>query len=163
MEFLNKFDRQKLQRITLIVIAALTLLALILLLVIIIGSVEGDSKPNNIDGPALDNLKEMDFESAMVTESQLNKGSLILANEEHSYTAPSDLNLVNIAAYRNERDTSVPYSVGDIWKFHLAADAMKNAHNMLITLKNDTGNDNITIAAAYGKEDYSKDIHTRRR
>lgn len=160
MEFLNKFDRQKLQRITLIVIAALTLLALVLLLVIIIGSVEGNKPPQNIDGPEFEKLDEINYETVEITADMLNKGPLIVANADHSYTAPGDINLVNIATYRNGLDNSIPYSVGDIWKFQLESEAMKHAHNMLVQLKTDTGNDLITISAAYGKDDYTKDIHT---
>ena len=160
MEFLNKFDRQKLQRITLLVIAALTLIAMVLLLVIIIASSEGGNTPQNIDGPEFDNLDEISYEAFDVTADLLNKGSLILANADHRYTAPNDINLVNIATYRNGLDPTIPYSVGDIWKFQLEKDAVTHAHEMFVQLKTDTGNDKIYVSAAYGKDDYTKDIHT---
>ena len=160
MEFLNKFDRQKLQRITLLVIAALTLIAMVLLLVIIIASVEGGSTPQNIDGPQFDNLDEISYEAADVTADMLNQGSLVLVNSNHSYIEPANLNLVNIAEYRNGLDTSIPYSVAQINLFHLERTAVSFAHNMLVQLKADTGNDKIYVSAAYGKGDYTKDIHT---
>ena len=160
MEFLNKFDRQKLQRITLLVIAALTLIAMVLLLVIIIASVEGGSTPQNIDGPEFDNLDEISYEAVEVTADMLNQGSLVLVNSNHSYIEPANLNLVNIAEYRNGLDTSIPYSVAQINLFHLERTAVSFAHNMLVQLKADTGNDTIYVSSAYGKGDYTKDIHT---
>ncbi|MBQ8407855.1 MAG: D-alanyl-D-alanine carboxypeptidase family protein [Clostridia bacterium] len=158
MDFLDKIDRQKLQRITLVVIAALTLLATVLLVIIIIASVEGGTQPND-NSPNVENIDDIQFESKTVSGSELLKGSLVLANSNHTYTMPSDVNLVNIATYRSEHDTSIPYSVGDIYNFYLASDAIEYAHNMLIALKSDTGNDSIMISSACGKNDASSDVH----
>lgn len=167
MDFLNKIDRQKLQRITLLVISALTLLAVVLLLIIIIASVEGGTDPNSDinDTTTEKNLDDMKFADCEVDETILNTGSLILANSEHPYTLPAGVNLVNIATYRNEHNTSsvqFPYSVADIYKFHLAPAAIENAHAMLMQLLSDTGSDYIKISSAYGnqKEEASGDVHT---
>ena len=167
MDFLEKIDRQKLQRITLIVISALTLLAVVLLLIIIIASVEGGTKPHNdINDPAVEkNLDDISFEDTTVSEDVLFTGSLILANTEHEYILPASVNLVNIATYRNEHNTSdvkFPYSVADIHKFHLAPEAIEYAHKMLMQLLADTGNDYIKISSACGNpnDQTSSDVHT---
>lgn len=159
MDFLDKIDRQKLQRITLVVIAALTLLATVLLVIIIIASVEGGTDPHDINNPDVDNIDDIQFINKNYGETDLLKGSLVLANGSHAYTMPTDVNLVNIATYRSEHDTSIPYSVGDIYNFYLASEAIEHAHNMLIQLKSETGNDSIMISSAYGKNDAASDVH----
>lgn len=159
MDFLNKIDRQKLQKITLMVIAALTLLAMVLLLVIIISSAKGSSPAINKDNTIVD-TRDIQFKKETITANQLLKGSLLLVNGEHDYSIPSDVTLVNIYEYRNSHSEGIPYSIGDIYNLKLEASAMENAHNMLVSLTSETNNDNIYISSSYGKNDTSKDIHT---
>lgn len=159
MDFLSKIDRQKLQKITLIVIAALTLLALVLLLVIIIASVDGSSPSGDINKPSV-HTGDMDLETISVSSDQISKGSLVLANSEHKYSIPSDVTLLSIYEYRNSHSDGIPYSIGDIYNLKMASNALENAHNMLIALGSETGNDGIMISSSYGKQDYSKDTHT---
>ena len=150
MEFLNKFDRQKLQRITLIVIAALTLIALVLLLVIIIGSVEGGSRPDDIDDPAFDNIDKFNTETVNVTSAQLGKGSLLVVNKSNKYDIPADLNLVSIYEYRAEHrgNAESTYNLPDSSQ-KLEVNAMMHAHNMLMALGDATKNHNIMISSAF--------------
>lgn len=150
MEFLDKFDRQKLQKITLVVIATLTLLALVLLLVIIIASVEGDPTPGNDINPPKVDADDIEFETVTVAEDQLSKGSLVLVNTSHQYKIPTDLNLVNIFQYRSEHrgNADSTYNLPDSSQ-QLEAHAMENAHNMLVALGNATGDHSIMIASAF--------------
>jgi D-alanyl-D-alanine carboxypeptidase len=157
MDFLNKFDRQKLQKITLLVIAALTLIALVLLLVIIIASVEGGSPNNNINDPAetfeeptIEPTEDLIFTTASVTDAQLSRGSLLLVNSNHKYDIPADLNLVNCYDYRqqNKGEASESYNLIDRSP-RLEANAMEHAHNMLMDLGNATGNHSIMISSAF--------------
>lgn len=164
MDFLEKIDRQKLQRITLVVIAALTLLATVLLVIIIIASVEGGTQPND-NTHDIEKVDDIQFESKTVSGSELLKGSLVLANSNHTYTMPTEVNLVNIASYRNEHNTSdvqFPYSVADIHKFHLASDAIESAHAMLMQLLAETGSDFIKISSACSlqSEESLSDVNT---
>ncbi len=162
MDFLDKINRQKLQRITIYIIAALSLLALVLLLIIIIASVEGGSElpDGRPDKDVVDKVDDMKFTDLTVTAEQLSRGSLLLVNAEHPYTAPADLSVTNFATYRNEKTPGVPYSVGDIYHYYFESNAIAEAHTMLVALKDETGNDCIMVSGSYGKEDYSKDLHT---
>ncbi len=165
MDLFEKFDRQKLQKITLIVITALTLVAIVLLLAIIIVSTKDDPNPDMPNNDIIDkiNIDDIEFKELNLSSDDLLKGSLILVNSEHIYTSPADTELLNIAEYRNNHghtQSNFLYSVGDINKFALQADAMKQAHTMLVKLLEDTKDDSIKISAAYGKDDNTKDIHT---
>ena len=149
MDFLENFDKQRLQRITLIVIAALTLLALILLLVIIISSVEGNIGAGGIFG----NTENIEFESKPVTENQLVTGSLVLADDSHPYVVDeSALALIGCQSYRNEHRTTEkgPYYAGN---HMLTSEAMAAAHNMLTDAESAVGDDDLMIWYAYGQDD----------
>lgn len=160
MDFLEKLDKQKLQRISLIVIAALTFIATVLLVVIIIASVEGGTDPlNDLNNPNTGKVNDIEFINKSYGEGDLLKGSLVLANSSHPYSMPGDVNMVNIATYRSEHDNTIPYSVGDIYNFFLTSEAIEHMHNMLIQLKAETGNDSIMISSAYGKSDAASDVH----
>ena len=152
MDFLEKFDKQKLQKITLIVIAALTLLALVLLLVIIISSVEESSDIGGIFGN--DDIS-IEFEDLIVEDSHLNKGSLVLINNDHQYTIPADLNLILISEYRNANSSNgeIPYSVYDKFNMKLEATATEHAHKMLSDMGKATNNDDIMITSAFRTHD----------
>ena len=146
MDFLENFDKQKMQRITLIVIAALTLLALVLLLVIIISSVEGGSGTGGLFGN--DDVK-IEYENLTVENSHLDKGSLVLINNDHKYDIPNDLNLVLISEYRNSNSSDIPYSVYDKYNMKLEVTALENAHKMLCDMGKSTKNDDIMITSAF--------------
>jgi D-alanyl-D-alanine carboxypeptidase len=158
-------DKKMLQKITLIVIAALTLISLVLLLIIIAMSV-GD-KPGVNDDEDLD--IKLEFIDGNATDAQLSSGSLILANKNTPYTAPSDLSVVNIAEFRDRAtgrdiDPSLPYPYvsANKYNFYMAADAIESMHNMLMDMKDATKCTGISVSAAYGKSDYpaDKDLHT---
>ena len=153
MDFLNKFDKQQVQKITLIVIAALTILALVLLLVIVIASVNPAPAFGISDG--FSNV--VDY---TVTEKDLQTGSLVVADEDHSYNVAVEwLDLVEgCQAYRNEQLTAagidssnkenlpyIPYK-----GMRLSTSAMAAAHNMLTDAKNAVGEKAVTIDATYG-------------
>ena len=153
MDFLNKFDKQQVQKITLIVIAALTVLALVLLLVIIIASVNPALSFGLSDG--FSDLKEI-----TVTEQDLKTGTLVLADEDHDYDVNAEwLDLVEgCQAYRNEQlaeagiDTTnkdnlpyIPYR-----GMRLSTSAMAAAHDMLSDAKEAVGQKAIVIDATYG-------------
>ncbi len=167
MDFLDKFNRQKLQRITLYIIAALTLLALVLLLIIIIASVEGDSVllPDDLDKEVSQKIENLDYTEQKIEENVLDRGSLVLVNDSHPYSAPSDLSVTKFYEYRNNNghnpETNYLYSIGDINKFAFETAAIEYAHKMLVALRDETENDLIQVAGSYGKEESEKttDIH----
>lgn len=156
-------DKTRLQKITLTVIAALTLISLVLLLIIIAMSV-GD-KPGVNDDEDID--IKLEFVDGKATEKQLQTGSLILANTSHPYTAPEDFSVVNIAEFRDgaigrDKDLSIPYPyVSAKYKvFCMAGDAIESTHNMLMAMKEDTKCTGINVAKAYGISDEDTDIGT---
>ena len=151
MEFLNKFDKQRVQKITLMIIAALTLLALILLLVIVISSVEGAPDP---DIPTIVGKDNIEFENMAVDSSQLTKGTLVLINDSHKYEIPEDLDLVLISTYRdtNSPDT-IPYSIYEKYHMKLEATATEYAHAMLTDMGKITKNDDIMIMSSFRSYD----------
>ena len=151
MDFLNKFDKQQVQKITLIVIAALTILALVLLLVIVIASVN----PANSFGMADGFTNVVDY---TVTEKDLQTGSLILADDDHSYnyTFSAD-ELEVIGAYRNNNlvtDESGKaigkYYMNNQSLMKLTKEAMVAAHNMLVDAEKAVNKDDLLIAFTYG-------------
>ena len=150
MDFLNKFDKQRLQKITLMAIAALTLIALVLLLIIVISSVEGSNIPDGPDLPSNNNTKnELDFENLTVNASQDKYGSLVLVNGTHKYDIPADLDLVKIFDYRAaHNDGASTYNLPNSSQ-QLEATAMTYVHEMLVNLGKSTGNHSIMISSAF--------------
>ena len=146
MEFLRNFDRQKLQRIALILIAALTLLALVLLLVIIISSVEGSTNPGGFFG---NNNVNIEFEDLTISDSHLTNGSLLLINNSHKYEIPDDLNLVTIYEYRDSHSSDLPYIISEMYKMKMEIISLENAHSMLCDMGSSTSNDDICITSAF--------------
>ena len=156
MDFLNNFDKQQVQKITLIVIAALTVLALVLLLVIIIASVNPANPFGLADG--FSDLKEI-----KVTEQDLQTGSLVLADDDHSYdyTFSGD-ELVTIGAYRNEnlKTDEEGKSIGKYYmnnqsQMKLTQEAMEALHTMLVDAEKAVGKDMLCIDSCYGYTDES--------
>ena len=131
MEFLNKFDKQQVQKITLIVIAALTILALVLLLVIVVASVNPADSFGLSDGFS-------NMEDHTVSPKDYNTGSLIIINSKtDKYDIPSDedLGLISLKDYRTsqtEEGAEVPYSVGS--GVYLNNEAAKNLHIMIMKM-----------------------------
>lgn len=134
-------EKSKLQKITLYAIAALTLIAVVLLLVVIMLSVDKDVPAG---GGEIENV-DFKLTEATVTKDQLQKGTLLIVNATHPYSIPEDLNLSNIAAYRNERDDSYPYQIANPSAMQLETEALANAHNMLMAVKND----DVQISSAF--------------
>ncbi len=148
MTFLENVDKKQLQKILIIAISALTLVAMVLLLVVIILGV-GPKAPIKVD---------IDFGTLKVTDKELLTGSLILADQDHPYTANEELmELVGCQTYRNEQMTLegipleksnnkyIPYK-----PMQLEISAMVAAHKMLCAAKDAVGEKAVTIDAAYG-------------
>lgn len=152
MDILKNVDKNKLQRIMLIVVSALTLLALVLLLVIIMASVDkslGDKKVNDI-------VDSLEFESKPITSAQLATGSLVLANSDHPYSVDqSQLDLIGCQFYRNEHRTveKGPYYAYN--EHFLNTAAMAAAHDMLTDAESAVKLNDLLIRYAYGKHDSS--------
>ena len=151
MDFLNKFDKQQVQKITLIVIAALTILALVLLLVIVIASVN----PANSFGMADGFSNVVDY---TVAEKDMQTGSLVLADDNHryNYTFSAD-ELDVIGTYRNDRVAKDEngklidgYYMNSQTKMTLTKDAMAAAHNMLVDAEKAVKKDDILIQFTNG-------------
>ena len=151
MDFLNKFDKQQVQKITLIVIAALTILALVLLLVIVIASVNPANPFDISDG--FSNV--VDY---TVTDKDLQTGSLVLADDNHryNYTFSAD-ELDVIGTYRNnnlvndeEGKAIGKYYMNNQSQMKLTKEAMVATHNMLVEAEKSVQKDDILIAFTYG-------------
>lgn len=152
MDILKNTNKNKLQKITLIVVSALTLLALVLLLVIIMASVDkslGDQKVDEI-------VDSLEFESKPITSTQLVTGSLVLADSDHPYSVDESLlDLIGCQFYRNEHRTveKGPYYAYN--EHFLTTAAMTAAHNMLTDAETAVGLNDLLIRYAYGKHDAS--------
>lgn len=151
MDFLNKFDKQQVQKITLIVIAALTVLALVLLLVIIIATVNPANPFGISDG--FTDLKEI-----TITDTDLQTGSLVLADDDHRYSYKfSENDLEVFGAYR---DNNLPkdesgavinkYYMNEKSAMKMTKEAMEAAHNMLVAAEASVKKDDILVAYTYG-------------
>ena len=162
MDFLNKFDKQQVQKITLIVIAALTILALVLLLVIVIASVN----PANSFGMADGFSNVVDY---TVTEKDMQTGSLVLADDNHryNYTFSND-ELYVCGEYRKEYiekdevgNMINAYYMNSQSQMKLTKEAMAATHNMLVEAEKNLGKDMLCIDSCYGymnegvKEEYN--------
>ncbi len=151
MDFLNKFDKQQVQKITLIVIAALTVLALVLLLVIIIASVNPANPFGLADG--FSDLKEI-----TVTDQDLKTGTLVLADEDHKYKYEfSSDELYGCGAYRNENlekdddgNDINKYYMNDQSAMKMTKEAMEAAHDMLVAAEKAADKEDLLIAFTYG-------------
>ena len=151
MDFLNKFDKQQVQKIALIVIAALTVLALVLLLVIIIASVN----PANPFGIADGFSNVVDY---TVTEKDLQTGSLVVANDNNRYGYTfSDAELDVIGTYRNANLTTDEtgkaigkYYMNSQSQMKLTKEAMIAAHIMLVEAEKAVQKDDLLISYSYG-------------
>ena len=152
MDILKNADKNKVQRITLIVVAALTLLALVLLLVIIVASVDKGIQDANLD----DIIESLEFKPITITESQLSTGSLVLADSAHPYSVDKSLlNLIGCQFYRNEHRTG---EKGPYYAFNdhfLNTTAMAAAHKMLTDAETAVSLNDLLIKYAYGNHDAS--------
>lgn len=168
MTFLENVDKTKLQKITLIVISALVLTALALLLVIILMSITPKT-PGLSAG--LSDLKDY-----TVTDADIKTGTLLLADDQHSYTPDKTLvEFLDCKGYRNEylkgtgmtedqinnkkdpdRFKKLKYMPYD--NMALESEAMKYAHEMLIDATNALLAEHgaITVDAAYGRQENIK-------
>ena len=152
MSLLEKIDRKKLQHILIISIVALTVIAFALLLVIIIASVSGD-----IAG----GINNVELKEHTVSDKDLATGTLILADENHSYSyAFSAGELEYCGPYRDshlekdENDKALnKYYMNDMGKMQLTSDAMAAAHNMLVAAEAEIKKDDLLISATYGSND----------
>ena len=160
MDILRNTDKNKLQRITLIVVSALTLLALVLLLVIIMASVDKSLGDKEVEGI----VDSLEFESVAVTSDQLKEGSLVLADSDHPYSVDASLlDVVGCQYYRNEhRETEKGpyYSYND---HYLNAAAMAAVHEMLTDAEKAVGLNDLLIKHAYGNHDSSHEEYNTAR
>jgi len=157
MDILKNVDKNKLQRIMLIVVSALTLLALVLLLVIIMASVDKSLGDKKVDGI----IDSLEFESVAVTSQQLKTGSLVLADSDHPYSVDASLlDLVGCQVYRNEHRTVEDgpyYAYGSTM---MTTDAMAAAHDMLTDAESAVKLNDILIMYAYGNGTGNEEYNT---
>lgn len=159
MDFLNKFDKQQVQKITLIVIAALTVLALVLLLVIIIASVNPNLPGANDLVIEKNYYSDSNLSDYTLTEKDYKTGSLILANAQHPYEVGENLlDLVGCTEYMEAQPDATGVGSSNHaernyvpWKvMRFSRPAMAEAHKMLTAAKNAVDSSNpLTIDAAY--------------
>ena len=149
MGFIENLDKNKAQKIMLIVIAALVLAALVCLVVIIISSIN----------PATPQKTDFDVIDATLTENDTLVGPLVLADAKHTYTVDrSLLDLVECQTYRNEQMAAAGSEVKEYLPYKgmmLNKTAMEAAHKMLSDAKKAVGGDAVTIDAAFDRVVYS--------
>ena len=161
MDFLNKFDKQQVQKYTLIAIAALTILALVLLLVIIVASVN-PALPGASDLKIHNNYySDNDLTDLPINEKDYKTGTLILADAKHPYEVDASwLDLVGCTAYMESQPdatgigvTSSEYYLKNYipWRaMRFSQPAMAEAHKMLTAAKAAVNpNKPVTIDATY--------------
>ncbi len=146
MNFLENIDRNKLQNILLIAIAALTVVFLALLLVAIIISIN----PSGLSGA------DIDLESKTLAEKDVSAGALILADEEHPFEAAGEFEagMTNCQLYRNNNRGEVTdgpyYSMGSVQLSQLSIGA---AHELLTAAEKAIGEKDLLIKSAYYEND----------
>ena len=146
MTFLENIDKANLKKILLVVISVLTLAALALLLVIIVMSI----------APKAPEKPDMEFKDYTVTDSDIQTGSLVLADKDHPYTVDRTLlDLVDCQAFRDEKMELEQISEKNYLPYKnmmLNKTAMENAHKLLTDLRNSvTGAKPVTIDAAFDR------------
>ncbi|MBE6584689.1 MAG: D-alanyl-D-alanine carboxypeptidase family protein [Ruminococcaceae bacterium] len=149
MSFLENIDKNKLQKILLVVISALVLAALVCLVVIIISSLSPASAPVNTD---------FELTDLTLTDKNVNTGSLLLVDGNHPYSPQEEwLELVNCGDYMRAQSDYTAENDKDFeamnyipWKaMSLSKLAMPSVHAMLSAAKNEVGEKPITIDGAY--------------
>ena len=154
MSFLENIDKNKLQKIVLIVISALTLAAITLLLTIIVLSI----RPQSPAGPT-----GIEFNTVAVTDKDVNMGALMLAGENHPFTASDALKetLVNCQVYRNEHRGDAAkgpyYTMNDLKMVDVAMEA---AHKLLTDAEAAVGEDNVLIKLAFAEDSQNAEYAT---
>lgn len=160
MSFLESIDKNRLQKILLVVIAALVLALLVCLVVIIISGITPPAPtPNDTD---------FELKDYTLTDKDVNTGSLILADTNHPYTYQIDANdLIGCGQYRNENlptndagETINKYYMNDTSNMKLTANAMAYAHNMLVAAEAAVMKDDLLIEYAYGYVGDSEEYKT---
>ena len=154
MSFLENIDKNKLQKILLIVISALTLAAITLLLTIIVMSISPKS-------PTVD--QEIEFKTVAVENNDVITGALVLADQDHKYAVDKALlDLVDCQVYRNEQLEAAGIDSTDRNNYDylpykgmmLNKAAMEQAHKMLTDAKKAIAGESITIDAAFDRVVY---------
>ena len=163
MDILKNTNKDKLQKITLVAVSALTLLALVLLLVIIMASVDKSMGDNKVD----DIVDSLEFESKPITSTQLVTGSLVLADSDHPYsTDASLLDLIDFKTYRNNmlREDGIDPAVTENLPYQpytgmqLNEEAIVLAHKMLVDAVKAVSQGSITVDGAYGRQENKGNI-----
>ena len=92
MSFLESIDKNRLQKILLVTVAALVLALLVCLVVIIISGITPPApKPDNTD---------FELKDYVLTDKDVNTGSLVLVDKDHPYTVDAALlDLVKCGEY----------------------------------------------------------------
>lgn len=150
MSFLESIDKNRLQKILLVTIAALVLALLVCLVVIIIS---GITPPAPTPGKT-----DFELEDLVLTDKDVNTGSLILADKDHPYTPNEQLlDLTNIGEYmRAQSDYTAAHDKDYAgmnyvpWKaMSLSKLAMPSVHAMLTAAKAEVKANPLTIDGAY--------------
>lgn len=147
MTFLENIDKANLKKIMLVVISVLTLVALALLLVIIILSIAPKTPVTNND---------IELKDHTVSDKEIQLGTLILADKDHSYTVDRELlDLVDCQAHRDSMMTLEGTSEKNYLPYKnmmLNKTAMENAHKLLTDLRNGVTNAKpVTVDAAFDR------------
>ena len=148
MSFLESIDKNRLQKILLVTIAALVLALLVCLVVIIISGITPPAPtPNGTD---------FELKDYTLTDKDVNTGTLVLADEDHRYSVDASLlDLVECRPFRDEQMTAEGISDKPYLPYlgmMLNKTAMTAAHNMLSDAKKGVaGGKAITVDAAHSK------------
>ena len=150
MSFIESIDKNRLQKILLVTIAALVLALLVCLVVIIISGINPPvQKPGNTN---------FALEDHTLTDKDVSTGSLLLVDADHPYT-PNEawLDLTNIGEYMRAQSDYTAANDKDYagmnyvpWKaMSLSKLAMPSVHAMLTAAKAEVKANPLTIDAAY--------------
>lgn len=148
MSFLESIDKNRLQKILIVTIAALVLALLVCLVVIIIFGINPPSqKPNDT------NFELNDY---VLTDKDVNTGSLLLVDADHPYTPSAELvaGMVGCQSYRNEnRGTTEKGPYYCMNNVQLSPAAIAAAHDLLVAAEKSVKEDDLLVKYAYDGDD----------
>lgn len=158
----NKMPKRQLQRLCILIMAALTVAVFACL--ITIACLSADHSGSNTDDDSLSSgdKKDEDSISALKDLQQINVsaedalcGSLLVINSKHSATIEEKkLGVSSIYEYRvaNTSEGEIPYQIDSIYTRMFETASLPYLHSMLTALNKETSRDDIIIVSAYSNE-----------
>lgn len=157
----RRAEKKRLQKVTMLIACALAILVLLSLLVLIIGSIAGsiiqDGEEQESNNPNQLPKDKITWGSVTLTAEDAKQGSLVLANNTHSYAlADDDASLTDIYTYRKKLHSSgAPYQMAGMGLTDsLTEEAMTALDRFLSDCATATSNTQVLIRMAYMNKEH---------